>query len=251
MLSGDVLYYQIPDTLTATGYRCQLDSVFPMQADVVDDVTPSVVAWFCNWGGFANWASVPNIHFLVYEDSSGQPVDSPMTEIVVEQSDYTTYYINGPDPNRWRVEMELPITVMLDTVRYWIEIQPSNSTMDNGNTGHQAQVGIGNGQDFYMRFPLAGTPSWESATSLFGEVLETGFILIGDELGVSDKTLSKSINKYEFGATVINGPLDIPEGSKYKVYDIMGRITAPDKMKPGVYFIKIDNIITSKIIKIR
>jgi hypothetical protein len=186
--SRDVLYYQIPDTLTAMGYRCQLDSVLPLEADIVDDIEPSgegwhidsVVAWFCNWGGFVSWGSVPNIHFLVYQDSSGQPADSPFIELVVEQSEYSVYNIAT---ERWRVEMRLPIPIVLDTFRYWIEFQPSNSTPANGNTGNQAQVSIGNGQEFYMRFPLAGTYSWESATSLFGQPLETGFLLYGNIIG--------------------------------------------------------------------
>ena len=258
LLNAVVLYSQIPDTLNVSGYRCQLDSVLPMEADIVDDIVPmvggwqidSIIAWFCNWGGFATWDSVPNIHFIVYEDSSGQPVDSPMVEIVVDQSDYTVYYINGPDPSRWRVEMRLPTSVILDTMRYWIEIQPSNSTFANGNTGNQAQEGIGNGQAFYMKFPLAGVHNWESATALFGEALETGFILIGDEFGVSDRSIKEPLDPY-IGPTIIHGSLDLPQGRTCRVYDITGRLILADELHPGIYFIEIDGEIAGKVIKIR
>lgn len=259
ILSADTLYYQIPDTINAIGYRCQLDSAWPYESEIVDDIIPtgdgwgidSVIAWFCNWGGFATWNQVPNIHFLVYEDSIGQPADSPMIEIVVEQSEYTAYYINGSDPNRWRVEMNLPTSVMLDTFKYWIEIQPSNDMTVNGLTGNMASVGIGNGQCFFMRFPLAGVPVWESAVSLFAQDLETGFILLGSELGITERRACITDNQDYIGATIISGPLIPPQGKEYRLYDIMGRVITLNEIRSGVYFIEIDGEIKQKIIKIR
>lgn len=259
ILSAAVLYSQIPDTLSAIGYRCQRDTVYMEEADIADDIVPtnggwridSVVAWFHNWSGFDTWGAVPDIHFIVYSDSSGQPVDSPMVEMIVEQSNYTAYFINWPE-NRWRVELSLPFPVYLDTVRYWIEVQPScHDFGSNGKTGHQAQVGIGNGQDFYMRFPDAGIPIWESATSLFGEVLETGFMLIGKEMGIAEKPVSKSINQCDIGATIVHGQLHLPEGRECKVFDITGRKVDPEKIKPGIYFIEIEGVVTQKVVKIR
>lgn len=184
-----VLYYQIPDTLTAIGYRCQLDTVWPDEADIVDDIAPtgngwqidSVVAWFGNWNGFSSWDPVPNIHFLVYGDSVGQPADSPMVELIIQQGEYTAVLIAY---ERWRVDMRLPAPVILEADKiYWIEIQPCCVWMNAGFTGNQAQVGIGNGQDFYMRYPEIGWPSWQSATQLFGQPLETGFMLYGEVIG--------------------------------------------------------------------
>lgn len=53
------------------------------------------------------------------------------------------------------------------------------------------------------------------------------------------------------GATIVSGPLLLPEGKNCKVFDITGRIAAPDKIKPGIYFIEIDGQITKKVIKVR
>jgi hypothetical protein len=53
------------------------------------------------------------------------------------------------------------------------------------------------------------------------------------------------------GATFISGPLLLPEGKKCKVFDITGRVVASDKMRPGIYFIKIDKKIIQKVIKIK
>ena len=263
LLNAVVLYSQIPDTLSAIGYRCQRDTVYSTvyldESDIADDIFPTnggwridtVVAWFHNWGGFDTWDSVPDIHFHVYRDSSGQPVDSAMVEMVVYQTNYTAYLINLPQ-NRWRVELYLPFPVYLDTFRYWIEVQPSLHDFGwNGKTGHQAQVGIGNGQDFYMRYPLIGPPSWETATSLFGQPLETGFMLIGKEMGIAEKPVSKPVNQYDLGATIVNGPLHLPEGRECRVFDIIGRVVLPQQMKPGVYFIEVDGEIVNKVIKIK
>ena len=123
MLNAVVLYSQIPDTLSAISYRCQRDTVHSEESDVADDIFPTnggwrrdtVVAWFANWGGFATWTVVPDIHFHVYRDSSGRPVDSAMVEMVVYQTNYTAYYIA---PTRWCVELYLPFPVYLDTFRY-------------------------------------------------------------------------------------------------------------------------------------
>jgi uncharacterized delta-60 repeat protein len=53
------------------------------------------------------------------------------------------------------------------------------------------------------------------------------------------------------GATIFHGPLQLPEGKKCKVYDITGRIVMQETMKPGVYFIEIDGVVTQKVVKIR
>lgn len=53
------------------------------------------------------------------------------------------------------------------------------------------------------------------------------------------------------GPTIFSGPLLLPDGKNYKVFDITGRVVIPNKMKPGVYFVEIDNKIVQKIVKIR
>jgi len=52
-------------------------------------------------------------------------------------------------------------------------------------------------------------------------------------------------------ATIFSGPLHLPEGKKYTVFDITGRPVSSDKMKPGVYFIQIDDEIIQKVVKVR
>lgn len=188
-----VLWSQIPaDTTSAAGYACQLDSVYPFDADICDDVTPggtgwsidSITTWWANWNGFNDWSYVPNIHVLVYRDStaiSPHPVDSEMIDIIVPQSNYTA---SGPfGTNSWRVDLELPTPIELPPGEiWWIEVQPANDFSVNGQTGWQAEAGIGNGNELWFRFPAIGTPEWTDATTQWGEALETAMVLRGGSL---------------------------------------------------------------------
>lgn len=200
----DVLLSQIPDTVNASNMACQLDSVYPFEADVADDIQPSgagwridsVISWWWNWNGFTSWSNVPNIHFIVYDDNGGQPADNPSQEIVCEPSNWTTYeYVAG---QRWRLEIELPTSVNLTGgATYWIEIQPSNVFNTNGQTGIVGEPGCGNGQEAYFRGAIFGYPNWVTATTVFGQPNEAGFILIGQPLG---GTL------HDVGVAAINAP---------------------------------------------
>jgi parallel beta-helix repeat protein/predicted outer membrane repeat protein len=69
-------------------------------------------------------------------------------------------------------------------------------------------------------------------------------------VGVEEEGVVKR-NSMDSGATIISGPLLIPEGTTYKVFDVSGRAVLPRQMKPGIYFVAIDDKTTQKIIKIR
>jgi hypothetical protein len=68
--------------------------------------------------------------------------------------------------------------------------------------------------------------------------------------GVEEEKV-ESVKNNNFGATIIAGPLLLPEGKNCKVFDITGRTVAPDKIKPGIYFLEIDDNIVQKVIKIK
>jgi len=71
---------------------------------------------------------------------------------------------------------------------------------------------------------------------------------IEPEVGVEEgNTIVKNITS----GTIFSGPLQLPEGKSYKVFDITGRVVMPDKIRPGIYFIEVDGKITRKIIKIK
>jgi len=60
-----------------------------------------------------------------------------------------------------------------------------------------------------------------------------------------------SIKQTTIYATILRGPLQLPEGKKCRVFDIAGRVVEPDKMKPGIYFVEIDGVVTQKVVKVK
>jgi len=68
--------------------------------------------------------------------------------------------------------------------------------------------------------------------------------------GISEETMTR-IEKYHYASTIVSGSLLLPKDKNCEVFDITGREVAPDKIKPGVYFIEIDGEITQKVVKVR
>jgi hypothetical protein len=75
-------------------------------------------------------------------------------------------------------------------------------------------------------------------------------IMTEPDEGIEERKSAEVKSSYT-GATVFSGPLRIPEGTAYKLFDIMGREVTPDKIRPGVYFVEVDGQITQKVIRIR
>ena len=72
---------------------------------------------------------------------------------------------------------------------------------------------------------------------------------IGPEIGIEEE---KELNiKSTYSTTILSGPLLLPAGKKCRVFDITGRVVSPTRIKPGIYFVKIDNRIVRKVVKIK
>ena len=74
---------------------------------------------------------------------------------------------------------------------------------------------------------------------------------LDNPVGVVEQKIATPINSSIFNATIFRGPLLLPKGKNYKVFDITGRVVLPQNIRPGVYFIEIDGKITRKVVKIR
>jgi hypothetical protein len=73
-----------------------------------------------------------------------------------------------------------------------------------------------------------------------------------EPVGVEEEPVIERVHKYvNLGATIVSGLLRLPEGRKYRVFDVMGRIVPSDKIQLGVYFLEIDGKVIQKIVKIR
>lgn len=75
---------------------------------------------------------------------------------------------------------------------------------------------------------------------------EEGIITIG----IEEQQITPKKKGYH-SATIISGPLLLPVGKNCRVFDITGRLVVSEKMKPGIYFIEIDGVITKKVVKVR
>jgi len=73
---------------------------------------------------------------------------------------------------------------------------------------------------------------------------------IASESGVQEG-ISWSCETQNLCPTILRGPLQLPKNAGYKVFDITGRVIMPEMMKPGIYFIGIDDHIVQKVIKVR
>ena len=70
--------------------------------------------------------------------------------------------------------------------------------------------------------------------------------------GVEERPSVNSVVKHgAIVATIFRGPLVLPTDKSCKVFDITGRVVAPDKMRPGIYFIEVDGQIAQKVVKVR
>ena len=73
---------------------------------------------------------------------------------------------------------------------------------------------------------------------------ENGLIGINENNGVS-------ADLQQLGATIIRGPLRLPQGTDFRIIDVSGRKVAPNEIGPGIYFIQDGETICQKIIKIQ
>jgi hypothetical protein len=71
-------------------------------------------------------------------------------------------------------------------------------------------------------------------------------------VGIEEDPIIKPVEQErDVPATIFSGSLLLPEGTNYKVFDIAGRVVIPYNLKPGIYFLEIDDKIAQKIVKIR
>jgi hypothetical protein len=89
--------------------------------------------------------------------------------------------------------------------------------------------------------------TWGQGTSsdVYGNV-DIEIIGVEEESVISPPTKHKRLN-----TIIFSGPLLLPADKKCRVFDIAGKTVVPDKIRPGVYFIEIDNKIVQKVVKIR
>ena len=83
------------------------------------------------------------------------------------------------------------------------------------------------------------------------EATAVTFVWWGRILLDVDENDVSALNHDGLGITIFKGHLQLPRGKKCKVFDITGRAVEPSSIKPGIYFIEIDGVVTQKVVKVR
>ncbi len=276
----DVLWSQIPDSVAGTGFSCQIDSVYPFESELADDIEnnsgspwdiDSIHTYWSNWNGFSSWALVPNFRVMLYEDSgvaTPMPKMTPSQMVVVEAANYTAY---GANP--YRVMLNLTgLGFQVPAGRWWLVVQPSTSFSANGQTGWQCSVGIGNGQEWYQAFVLLGINKWTSASAQGYAGQEAGFILYGTALSVEEtpvdvpSTVQCRLVSAFSGNVLVELALPSSSDVSFRVMDITGRmvgsrdfnagagthtVSLDKNLGTGTYFYRLEamgNVFSGKII---
>ncbi|MGB3340864.1 MAG: PQQ-binding-like beta-propeller repeat protein [bacterium] len=91
----------------------------------------------------------------------------------------------------------------------------------------------------------------ETFTPDSGHTSDVWLLKIAPDTFAVEEAKGKITTNHASGASIIKGPLVLPEGTNCRVFDITGRVVVPQYIKPGVYFIEVDGAITKKIVKVR
>ena len=118
----------------------------------------------------------------------------------------------------------------------WTDTYGTSSDADEGHsvqqTSDEGYIIVG----FTESFGAGGSDVWLIKTEPDQGVWEGKTTIVGNTW---------------IGATIIQGPLLLPEGKKCRVFDITGRVVMPDKIEQGIYFVEVDAEIVQKVVKIR
>ena len=70
-------------------------------------------------------------------------------------------------------------------------------------------------------------------------------------VGVEEQPIVSHVEKREtITATILRDPLQLPQGKKCKVFDIMGRVVEPTRMTRGIYFLEVEGCVVQKVVRI-
>lgn len=126
-------------------------------------------------------------------------------------------------------------------------------TDTDGNMVWQTAWG-GTANDFCYEVQVCADSSYilTGETYSFGNSDQAWLIKTGPDMGIAEQPIVRPLKAHQnLTATIFCGQLQLPKDKECKVFDITGRVVAPDKIQPGIYFIEIDGVVMQKVVKIR
>ncbi|UCF70519.1 MAG: hypothetical protein JSW49_10030 [candidate division WOR-3 bacterium] len=70
-------------------------------------------------------------------------------------------------------------------------------------------------------------------------------------IGIESYGSEVMVGAEHLSASIVTGPLRLPDGHRFRVYDIAGRQVSATDPAPGVYFVEIDGELVGKVVKVR
>lgn len=176
------------------------------------------------------------------------------------------YRIHGPDTIPTTLSVDFS-GFLNDSMQYALTIYKNDATCDSEcDYWYRRFYFIVTNTDGDSLIELSDTTGcWQTASCQDGVywVVVTAYDAYGnmksDSMQVTVKNRKKRIRHAgrsgstdtQVYPTVFRGPLQLSDDNQCKIFDIMGRRVDSEVMKPGVYFIEIDDHIIQKVIKMR
>ncbi len=203
-------------------------------------------------------------------DSIGNVYVAGFSEGIGSEFDYAVVKYDSLGAEQWVARYDGPGN-SYDEVRDMVADDAGNTYV----TGYS--IGISTTEDYAtVKYNTLGGEEWVAryngpinlcddasavAVDRLGCVYETGWSRgpnIGFDFatvkyspaGIEESIIIKANNKYVH-ATILTGPLRLPEGKTCRVFDINGRVREPSRIRPGIYFIEIEGVVTQKVVKVR
>jgi len=95
--------------------------------------------------------------------------------------------------------------------------------------------------------PYAGSHSSHMSTRI---PIAFSFLDSVMNTGIKEGRRARPVGQVNIGATLFRGPIVLPAGGEYQVFDISGRKVDITRMSPGIYFVTHEGSAAQKVIKI-
>ena len=253
------------DIMTANENNIYYNSFQPGDHDVVNNINLPIDITNNFW-----WATtVPSISVLIYGPANFEPFhmnppastpNEPSSVISVTAMTDSTYTV----PLSTNLEIDDTVYIQLTGVDWHNGLyEPALVILRTGNDPYGIAVALietDTASGIYQGRAIVNTTSDDAQNHIGAHQNDTLFIIsniddtkcdtvfIGSTGIHGEREISN--NPAICRTTIISGPLRLPDEDRCRIYDITGRTVQIAELRGGIYFVEIDGLIVSKVIKI-